>query len=272
MTPGPSACGAPGRSSPCSGRSRDLGEPRGSRRVSDTREGQPRGGDTRPCVQLHLLLGEAVERDRGRGLWERADPAVGSGIGADPCPGERPRPLDLRARPGTAHRQGTEGTGCPTRCHTWNHTWNHTEHPTLTSCPTSQPASHLASHPEIPPWHPTPVSHPAPRHCHLRGVPMVPPLSWQLLSGAEDSFVHVWQLSRDPDTDGIEVSPGLAHGPGARSHGCSVGTGDVGQGCGPWSCGCRRSLGVPYGSAPATDPALPRRVRDGHAGLRRSLL
>lgn len=32
------------------------------------------------------------------------------------------------------------------------------------------------------------------------------PLPWQLLSGAEDSFVHVWKLSRDPDTDDIEVS------------------------------------------------------------------
>lgn len=133
--------------------------------MSDTREGQPRGGDTRPCVQLHLLLGEAVERDRGRGLWERADPAVGSGIGADPCPGERPRPLDLRARPGTAHRQGTEGTGCPTRCHTWNRTWNHTEHPTLTSCPTSQPASHPDVPPGIPPWHPTLASHPSVPPC-----------------------------------------------------------------------------------------------------------
>ncbi|XP_030921219.1 WD repeat-containing protein 54 [Geospiza fortis] len=31
------------------------------------------------------------------------------------------------------------------------------------------------------------------------------PLTGKLLSGAEDSFVHVWKLSRDPDTDDIEV-------------------------------------------------------------------
>ncbi|XP_064275203.1 WD repeat-containing protein 54 isoform X2 [Passer domesticus] len=31
------------------------------------------------------------------------------------------------------------------------------------------------------------------------------PLSGKLLSGAEDSFVHVWKLSRNPDTDDIEV-------------------------------------------------------------------
>ncbi|NXJ21908.1 WDR54 protein, partial [Dicrurus megarhynchus] len=31
------------------------------------------------------------------------------------------------------------------------------------------------------------------------------PLTGKLLSGAEDSFVHVWQLSKDPDTDGIEI-------------------------------------------------------------------
>ncbi|KAM6313466.1 WD repeat-containing protein 54 [Aegotheles albertisi] len=32
------------------------------------------------------------------------------------------------------------------------------------------------------------------------------PRTGKLLSGAEDSFVHVWQLSRDPDTDSIEVA------------------------------------------------------------------
>ncbi|KFO92880.1 WD repeat-containing protein 54, partial [Buceros rhinoceros silvestris] len=32
------------------------------------------------------------------------------------------------------------------------------------------------------------------------------PETGKLLSGAEDSFVHVWKLSRDPDTDNIEVS------------------------------------------------------------------
>ncbi|NXP25784.1 WDR54 protein, partial [Scytalopus superciliaris] len=31
------------------------------------------------------------------------------------------------------------------------------------------------------------------------------PLSGKLLSGAEDSFVHVWQLSRNPDTDDVEI-------------------------------------------------------------------
>ena len=32
------------------------------------------------------------------------------------------------------------------------------------------------------------------------------PLPLQLLSGAEDSFVHVWKLSRNLDTDDVEVS------------------------------------------------------------------
>ncbi|XP_027765455.1 WD repeat-containing protein 54 [Empidonax traillii] len=31
------------------------------------------------------------------------------------------------------------------------------------------------------------------------------PLTGKLLSGAEDSFVHVWELSRDPDTDDVEI-------------------------------------------------------------------
>ncbi|NXV71812.1 WDR54 protein, partial [Atlantisia rogersi] len=31
------------------------------------------------------------------------------------------------------------------------------------------------------------------------------PQTGKLLSGAEDSFVHVWQLSRNPDTDDIEI-------------------------------------------------------------------
>ncbi|XP_050829807.1 WD repeat-containing protein 54 isoform X2 [Serinus canaria] len=31
------------------------------------------------------------------------------------------------------------------------------------------------------------------------------PLTGKLLSGAEDSFVHVWKLSRNPDTDDIEM-------------------------------------------------------------------
>ncbi|KAI1238070.1 WD repeat-containing protein 54, partial [Lamprotornis superbus] len=31
------------------------------------------------------------------------------------------------------------------------------------------------------------------------------PLTGKLLSGAEDSFVHVWKLSRNPDTDDIEI-------------------------------------------------------------------
>ncbi|NXQ35967.1 WDR54 protein, partial [Alaudala cheleensis] len=31
------------------------------------------------------------------------------------------------------------------------------------------------------------------------------PLTGKLLSGAEDSFVHVWKLSRNPDTDDIEL-------------------------------------------------------------------
>ncbi|XP_053921714.1 WD repeat-containing protein 54 [Cuculus canorus] len=33
----------------------------------------------------------------------------------------------------------------------------------------------------------------------------VAPRSGKLLSGAEDSFVHVWELGRNPDTDGIEL-------------------------------------------------------------------
>lgn len=41
----------------------------------------------------------------------------------------------------------------------------------------------------------------SPRCAHgLSAVPL------QLLSGAEDSFVHVWKLSRSPDTDDVEVS------------------------------------------------------------------
>uniref|UniRef100_A0A672TVM9 WD repeat domain 54 n=1 Tax=Strigops habroptila TaxID=2489341 RepID=A0A672TVM9_STRHB len=32
------------------------------------------------------------------------------------------------------------------------------------------------------------------------------PETGKLLSGAEDSFVHIWKLSRNPDTDDIEVS------------------------------------------------------------------
>ncbi|KAL2305580.1 hypothetical protein Nmel_007575 [Mimus melanotis] len=43
------------------------------------------------------------------------------------------------------------------------------------------------------------------KHCHLHGVPTVHPFPPQLLSGAEDSFVHVWKLSRNPDTDDIEI-------------------------------------------------------------------
>lgn len=39
-------------------------------------------------------------------------------------------------------------------------------------------------------------------HC-AHGLSAVP---LQLLSGAEDSFVHVWKLSRSPDTDDVEVS------------------------------------------------------------------
>ncbi|XP_064509754.1 WD repeat-containing protein 54 isoform X2 [Pseudopipra pipra] len=31
------------------------------------------------------------------------------------------------------------------------------------------------------------------------------PLTGKLLSGAEDSFVHVWKLSRDPDTGDVEI-------------------------------------------------------------------
>ncbi|XP_040411897.1 LOW QUALITY PROTEIN: WD repeat-containing protein 54 [Cygnus olor] len=31
------------------------------------------------------------------------------------------------------------------------------------------------------------------------------PLTGKLLSGAEDSFVHVWKLSRNPDTDDVEI-------------------------------------------------------------------
>lgn len=52
------------------------------------------------------------------------------------------------------------------------------------------------------------------------------PLPPQLLSGAEDSFVHVWNLSRNLDTDDVEVSlgcgsPGWELGPGARRSGPS---------------------------------------------------
>lgn len=31
------------------------------------------------------------------------------------------------------------------------------------------------------------------------------PETGKLLSGAEDSFVHIWKLSRNPDTDDIEI-------------------------------------------------------------------
>ncbi|XP_017597874.1 PREDICTED: WD repeat-containing protein 54, partial [Corvus brachyrhynchos] len=91
------------------------------------------------------------------------------------------------------------------------------------------------------------------------------PLTGKLLSGAEDSFVHVWQLRRDPDTDGIEVSPGLGHGPGTRSHGCSPSRG-LGAAPAPpppgSSHGSRRLRDPPVASHPSrraawlgTDPA-----------------
>lgn len=47
----------------------------------------------------------------------------------------------------------------------------------------------------------------------------------QLLSGAEDSFVHVWKLSRNPDTDDVEVSPEartLGREPGAGVGPCEL--------------------------------------------------
>uniref|UniRef100_A0A8C6YJB1 WD repeat domain 54 n=1 Tax=Nothoprocta perdicaria TaxID=30464 RepID=A0A8C6YJB1_NOTPE len=44
----------------------------------------------------------------------------------------------------------------------------------------------------------------------------VAPATGKLLSGAEDSFVHVWQLGRSPDTGDIEVGPGA---PGAARGG-----------------------------------------------------
>lgn len=43
---------------------------------------------------------------------------------------------------------------------------------------------------------------------HPPGPTASVPLPLQLLSGAEDSFVHVWKLSRNPDTDDVEVSQG----------------------------------------------------------------
>uniref|UniRef100_A0A8C5X755 WD repeat-containing protein 54 beta-propeller domain-containing protein n=1 Tax=Malurus cyaneus samueli TaxID=2593467 RepID=A0A8C5X755_9PASS len=42
-----------------------------------------------------------------------------------------------------------------------------------------------------------------------------------------DSFVHVWKLSRNPDTMNIEVSAGLAHRRALGSPGCSMGSGTV---------------------------------------------
>uniref|UniRef100_A0A8B9EFF9 Elongator complex protein 2 n=1 Tax=Anser cygnoides TaxID=8845 RepID=A0A8B9EFF9_ANSCY len=51
------------------------------------------------------------------------------------------------------------------------------------------------------------------------------PLTGKLLSGAEDSFVHVWKLSRNPDTDDVEVSPEartLGREPGAGVGPCEL--------------------------------------------------
>ncbi|RMC14602.1 hypothetical protein DUI87_09700 [Hirundo rustica rustica] len=78
----------------------------------------------------------------------------------------------------------------------------------------------------------------------------------QLLSGAEDSFVHVWELSRNPDTDDIEVSPGL--GRGTRSHSCSLGNGDL-AGDGDAALGAAAEIWEPR-----TDP-LPPQIQHCHA-------
>lgn len=60
-------------------------------------------------------------------------------------------------------------------------------------------AAPLPWHTALPPlWHP----------CSLLVPTASVPLPLQLLSGAEDSFVHVWKLSRNPDTDDVEVSLG----------------------------------------------------------------
>ncbi|XP_059577254.1 WD repeat-containing protein 54 isoform X2 [Alligator mississippiensis] len=44
-------------------------------------------------------------------------------------------------------------------------------------------------------------------HAHARWIYALDlaPLSGKLLSGAEDSFVHVWQLGLDPDTGDVEI-------------------------------------------------------------------
>lgn len=52
--------------------------------------------------------------------------------------------------------------------------------------------------------------------CHgLSAAPL------QLLSGAEDSFVHVWKLSRNPDTDDVEVSARRERAAGIRERGAA---------------------------------------------------
>uniref|UniRef100_A0A8B9C8R3 Elongator complex protein 2 n=1 Tax=Anser brachyrhynchus TaxID=132585 RepID=A0A8B9C8R3_9AVES len=57
------------------------------------------------------------------------------------------------------------------------------------------------------------------------------PLTGKLLSGAEDSFVHVWKLSRNPDTDDVES-------PACPLLGGDAPTGRRGSKAACWACGC----------------------------------
>lgn len=61
-------------------------------------------------AQLHLLLGEAVERGRGCRLRGRADSFVRSGTWDPESPSQRSRTLDLRPGPGPALGEGEPST------------------------------------------------------------------------------------------------------------------------------------------------------------------
>lgn len=67
----------------------------------------------------------------------------------------------------------------------------------------------------------------SPRCAHgLSAVPL------QLLSGAEDSFVHVWKLSRNLDTDDVEVRHKQAVGILGVTAGCHCPVGTTARCCG----------------------------------------
>lgn len=154
------------------------------------------GGDPCPCAQLDLLLCEALEWDHCCWLRQRADPAVRGSHGQPACPGRRTRPLDLRSGPGTSDWKGMAS---------W--AWSRAG------------AAPRSAHHAVSP------------HC-AHGLSAVP---LQLLSGAEDSFVHVWKLSRSPDTDDVEVSVRHARAagiPGRVTTGCCCPVGTTARGCG----------------------------------------